>query len=140
MVGENVVAALNGNTMSIIKDYQISFGVRKIHNTNFKLMSSISPSLDAIFFEFRTITSCDSLIRMISAVLDNPPQSEDTLFYTQGLQMIKIGYSETKLYHDENKYDANPNIEAGDTLPTTDFMEIVKLWRNFVANDTGLLT
>ena len=140
MVGENIVAALNENTMSIITDYQISFGVRKIHNTNFKFIYSNSPSLNAILFEFRTISSCDSLIRMISAVLDNPPQSEDTLFYTQGLQMIKIGHSETKLYHDENKYDANPNIAPGDTLPTTNFKEIVKLWRDFVANDAGSLT
>lgn len=121
--------------MSIIKDYKIVFGVRKIHNTNFKLMSSISPSLDAIFFEFRTITSCDDLIRAIDLRLDNSPQSEDFFIPTQGLQMIKIGYSETKLYHDENKYDANPNIAPGDTLPTKDFKEVVKLWRDFVAND-----
>ncbi|MCD1115265.1 hypothetical protein [Chryseobacterium turcicum] len=126
--------------MSIITDYKISFGVRKIHEKNFKLMSSTSPSLDAIFFEFRTITSCDSLIRMINAVLDNPPQSEDVLFYTQGLQMLKIGYSETKLYHDVNKYDANPNIAPGDILPTADLREIVKVWRNFVVNGSGLLT
>lgn len=125
--------------MSIITDYQISFGVRKIHNTNFKFISSNSPSLNVILFEFSSITSCNSLIKTIGLRLDNSPQSEDFFIPTQGLQLIKIGYSETKLYHDENKYDANPNIEADDALPTVDFMEIVKLWRNFVANDTRLL-
>jgi hypothetical protein len=128
------------NIMDIITDYQISVGIRKIHNKDFKLISSNRPSLNTILFEFRTVTSCDSLIRMITAVLDNPQQSEDVLFYTQGLQIIKMGYSETKFYHDENKYDANPNIPPGDTIPTTDFMEIVKLWRNFVNGDNTLLT
>ncbi|KPH15147.1 hypothetical protein [Chryseobacterium sp. ERMR1:04] len=106
-------------------------------------MSSISPSLNAILFEFSSLTSCDSLIRTTGLVLDSSPQLEDVLIFTQGLQVIKIGYSETKLYHDENKYDANPNIAAAYTLPTTDFREIVKVWRNFVKGDDangGLLT
>ncbi|KPH15148.1 hypothetical protein [Chryseobacterium sp. ERMR1:04] len=129
--------------MSIITDYKIVFGVRKIHNMNYKLISSINPSLDAILFEFSSVTSCDSLIRTTGLVLDSSPQLEDVLIFTQGLQVIKIGYSETKLYHDENKYDANPNITAAYTLPTADFKEIVKVWRNFVKGDDangGLLT
>lgn len=129
--------------MSIITDYQISFGVRKIHNTNFKFMSSISPSLNAILFEFSSVTSCDDLIKAIGFRLDASPQSDDFCIETQGLQMIKVGYSEIKLYHDVNKYDANPNIAAAYTLPTTDFREIVKVWRNFVNSDNsngGLLT
>ncbi|MCD1115266.1 hypothetical protein [Chryseobacterium turcicum] len=126
--------------MSIITDYKISFGVRKIHNTNFKFISSTRPSLNAILFEFRSITSCDDLLSAIDLRLDNSPQSEDFFIPTQGLQMIRIGYSETKLYHDENKYDANPNIAPGDILPTAEFKEIVKAWRNFVVNDSGLLT
>lgn len=125
--------------MNIITDYQISFGVRKIHNTNFKFISSIRPSLNAILFEFRSTTSCDDLLIAIDLRLDNPPQSEDFFIPTQGLQMIKIGYSETKFYHDINKYDANPNIAAGDTLPTEDFREIVKLWRNFVKDGSTIL-
>lgn len=118
--------------MSIITDYQITFGVREIHNTNFKFISSKSSSLNAILFEFRSITSCDDLLRAIDFKLYNSLPSEDFFIPTQGLQMIKIGYFETKFYHDENKYDANPNIPPSGTIPTTDFMEIVKLWRNFV--------
>lgn len=46
--------------------------------------------------------------------------------------MIRIGYSDTKFYHDVDKYNANPNIVPGGTIPTADFKEIVKVWRNFV--------
>lgn len=127
--------------MSILTDYKISFGVNKIHNTDFKFISTISPSLDAMLFEFRSVSSCDGLLKGISLKLANSPQSEDFLFTTQGLQMIKIGYSVTKLYHDVEKYDANPNVNPNYTLPTTDFKAIVEVWRNFVSNNNGgLLT
>lgn len=66
--------------MSIITDYQISFGIKKIHNTDFKFISSIRPSLNAILFEFKSITSFDDLLTAIDLRLAATPQSDDFLF------------------------------------------------------------
>lgn len=127
--------------MSILSDYKISFRVQKIHNTNFKFIDSVSPSLDAILFEFGNVIHCDALLEVINLRISNAPQSEDVLYTTQGLQMIKIGYSVTRLYHDVEVYDANPNTTSAYSLPTADFKEIVKAWRNFITNgSSGLLT
>jgi len=121
--------------MIIITDYQISFGIRKVHNKDFKLISSISPTLDSMFFEFRNVIDCDDLLEVINLRIANPPQSQDFLYTTQGLQMMKIGYSVTKMYHDVEEYEANPNMSANYTLLTADFKEIVKAWRNFLNNE-----
>lgn len=127
--------------MSILTDYKISFGVKKIHNTDFKFLNSISPSLNAILFEFGNVIDCDALLEVIYLRVSNPIQSEDILYTTQGLQMIRIGFSLTRLYHDAEAYDTNPNTTPAYNLPTADFKEIVKAWKNFITNgNSGVLT
>lgn len=120
--------------MNVLTDYKISFGVHKIHNTDFKFISSINPYLDGMLSEFGNVIHCDVLLDVINQRMSKPLQSEDFLYTTQGLQMIKIGFSETKLYHDVEEYEANTGMTANYTLPTIDFKEIVEAWRNFVVN------
>ena len=118
--------------MSTLTDYKITFGIKKIHDRDFKFIRSISFSLDSVIAEFRNIIHCNSLLEAISLKMDPSSQGE-ILYTTQGLQLIKITHATTK-------YDSNPNITADFTLPTTDFMVIVKAWKNFISNGGALLT
>lgn len=128
--------------MSILKEYKINFGVKKIHDSNIKFMRSISYSLDSIIANFISIIDCDELLEAINR-RSNISQQGEIIYPTQSLQIIKISYTTTQIYHDSAAYDSNPNITADYTLPTADFKEIVKVWRNFVKGDDangGLLT
>lgn len=102
-------------------------------------MRSISYSLDSIIVNFRNVIDCDNLLEAINRRSDISQQGE-IIYPTQSLQIIKISYTTTKIYHDSSAYDSNPNITANYTLPTADFKEIIKAWRNFVVNGSGLLT
>ncbi|MCD1115267.1 hypothetical protein [Chryseobacterium turcicum] len=125
--------------MSIITDYKVTFGIKKIHDSNLKFMRSISYSLDSIIVNFRNAIDCDNLLEAINRRLGISQQGE-IIYPTQSLQIITISYTLTKIYHDMEAYDLNPNITPDYSLPTADFKEIVKAWRNFVVNDSGLLT
>lgn len=125
--------------MSILTNYKVTFGIKKIHNSNFKFMRSISYSLDAIIVNFRSVIDCDHLLKVINLSSDISQQGE-TVYTTQSLQIITISYTLTKIYHDREAYDLNPNITPDYSLPTADFKEIVKTWRNFVNDDNTLQT
>lgn len=122
--------------MSIITEYKISFGVKKIHDRDFKFMRSIHYSLDSVITDFRNIVNCDNLLGAINSIMESPSPGE-ILYTTQGLQLIKITHSTTEIYRDSAKYDSNPGIASDYTLPTADFKEIVIVWRNFVVNGEG---
>ncbi|REC63580.1 hypothetical protein DRF65_05670 [Chryseobacterium pennae] len=119
--------------MSIVIDYKISFGVKRIHDRDFKFIRTISSSLDSIITEFRNIINCDNLLGAINLKLA-PSSPGEILYTTQGLQLIKITHATTEIYRDSARYDSNPDITADFTLPTADFKEIVKIWREFVVN------
>lgn len=69
--------------MSVLEDYKVSFIIKRIHNSDYKLMQSISPALDGIFFEFRRIEECDILLEIINAQLRNS-QSGEYFFLPKG--------------------------------------------------------
>ncbi|WP_241330719.1 hypothetical protein [Chryseobacterium arthrosphaerae] len=123
--------------MSVLEDYKVSFIIKRIHNSDYKLMQSISPALDGIFFEFRRIEECDILLEIINAQLRNS-ESGEYFFPTQGLGLIIITHFMTSIYIDVEKYDTNPEVNpevnADYTLPTADLKEIVEAWKNFVVN------
>lgn len=125
--------------MNTLTDYKVTFGIKKIHNSNIKFMHSISYSLDSIIADFVSIIGCDHLLKVINLSSDIFQKGE-TVYTTQSLQIITISYNLTKLYHDMKAYDVNPNITPDYTLPTSDFKEIVKAWRNFVNDDNTLQT
>ncbi len=119
--------------MSITTDYKISFGVKKIHDRDFKFMRSINYSLDSVITDFRNILNCDNLLGAINSIMESPSPGE-ILYTTEGLQLIKITHTTTEIYRDSAKYDSDPGITADFILPTADFKEIVIIWRNFVYN------
>lgn len=129
--------------MNVLTDYKLSFFIKRMGNSDFKLLKSISPTLDEIFFEFRYREECDMLLEIINIQLHNP-QSGEYFFPTQGLQLIIVTHSMTSIYSDVEKYDTNPEVnnevDADYTLPTADFREIVKVWNNFISNENPLLT
>lgn len=102
-------------------------------------MRSISYSLDSIIANFRNVIDCDNLIETINR-RSNISQNGEIIYPTQSLQIIAISYTLTKIYHDMEAYDLNPNITPDYSLPTSDFKEIVKAWRNFVNDDNTLQT
>ncbi|MGG7551213.1 hypothetical protein ACQ7CX_11390 [Chryseobacterium arthrosphaerae] len=122
--------------MSIITEYKISFGVKKIDDRDFKFIRSINYSLDSVITDFRNILNCDNLLGAINSIMESPSPGE-ILYTTQGLQLIKITHSTTEIYRDSVKHDSDPGITADYTLPTEDFKEIVIVWRNFVVNGEG---
>ncbi|MCD1115261.1 hypothetical protein [Chryseobacterium turcicum] len=122
--------------MNTLTDYKVTFGIKKIHGFNIKFMHSISYSLDSIIATFRSIIGCDHLLEVIN-LSSNVSQQGETVYTTQSLQIITISYTLTKIYHDMEAYDLNPNITPDYSLPTADFKEIVKAWRNFVTNGSS---
>jgi hypothetical protein len=126
--------------MSILTDYNVTFGVKKVRNSNVKFIRSINPILDAIISDFRGVNHCDNLLGAINDVL-NVGQQGGVIYPTLSLQVIRISFTTTKIYRDPSAFDLNinPSFAADYTLPTADFKEIVKAWRNFVVNG-NLLT
>lgn len=117
--------------MTTLSDYQIIFGIKKIHDKDLKFMRSINYSLDSVITEFRNILNCDNLLGAINSKME-PSSPGEILYTTQGLQLIKIRHTTTEIYLDSVKHDSDPGIPADYTLPTTDFQEIVKAWRDFI--------
>lgn len=124
--------------MSILKDYKVNFVVKRVKNSDYKLMKSISPSLDELFFEFRRIDECNMLLGIIDQQLSNP-QSGEYFFPTQGLQLIKVTHSMTSIYNDVYEYKANPNMTPNYKLPTEDLKEITISWKKFVNGNNLIL-
>lgn len=121
--------------MSTLTDYNVSFEMKKINNFYIKFMHSSNFYLESIIADFVSITSCDNLLEAIGR-RSNISQNGDIIYPTQSLQLITISYTTTKIYHDSVAYDSNPNITPDYSLPTADFKEIVKAWRNFVKDET----
>jgi len=127
--------------MNIITEYKVVFGIKKINNSNVKFMRSINPILDSIISDFRGIGNCDNLLGAIDSVLETGQQG-GVIYPTLSLQVIRISFTTTKIYRDPAAFDLNinSNFVADYTLPTADFKEIVKLWRNFINGDNSFLT
>lgn len=126
--------------MSILIDYKIKFGVKKHFNQEDKFMKSINPVLDGLIIEFYTVSRCDQLLNALDQMINNSQLGENW-FQTQGMILIKIKHSTTSIFEDPQEFDLNPNGNGDYTLPTTDFREIVRAWKNFVSNgNLGLLT
>lgn len=125
--------------MSILIDYKIKFGFKKHFNQEDKFIKSISPVLDGVIIEFCTPSRCDQLLKALDDMISNS-QSGESWFQTQGMVLIKIRHTTTSFFEDPYDFDSNPNGNGDYTLPTSDFEEIVKAWRNFVASGSGLLT
>ncbi|BAP32838.1 organic solvent tolerance protein [Chryseobacterium sp. StRB126] len=118
--------------MSILTDYQISFGIQKIHGRDYKFMKSNEFILSNLISEFSTMRKSDELVEGIKYAQDHP-QEGSIRCTTDGLQFIEIFPLVTKIYTDIDDYhDQNsiPNL----TLPTNDFKEIALAWKNFVNN------
>lgn len=122
--------------MTTLSDYQITFGIKKNHDRDLKFMRSINYSLDSVVTEFRNILNCDNLLGAINSKME-PSSPGEIRYTTQGLQLIKITHATTEIYRDSAKHDSDPDIPADYTLPTADFQEIVKAWRNFVVNGSN---
>ena len=125
--------------MSTLTDYKVTFGIKKINSSNIKFMHSISYSLDSIIADFVSVIGCDHLLKVINLSSDISQHGE-TVYTTQSLQIVTISYTLTKIYHNMEAYDLNPNITPDYSLPTVDFKEIIKAWRNFINDDNKLQT
>ncbi|WP_156172839.1 hypothetical protein [Chryseobacterium lactis] len=122
--------------MSILTDYQISFGVQEIHGIDYKYMKSNEFILSNLIGEFMTMRKSDELVEAIRYAQDHPEEGS-IRFTTDGLQFVEIFPLVTKIYADmDNYHDQNSIPDLA--LPTNDFKEISLAWRNFLMNRISL--
>lgn len=117
--------------MGILTDYQISFGIQKIHGRDYKFMKSNEFILSNLISQYDTVIKSDELIKAIKYIEDH--QGGSISFTTDGLQFIEIFLAVTKIYADMDDYHDQHSIPDF-TLPTNDFKEITLAWKNFVNN------
>ncbi|KPE52915.1 hypothetical protein AOB46_02705 [Chryseobacterium indologenes] len=123
--------------MSVLKQYQINFGIQKIHNTDYKFMESNNFILSNLINEFSTERKSDLLLDSIQYIEDHP-QEGSVRWATDGLQFIEIFPSVVKIYTDMDHYQDQSSIPDL-VLPTSDFKEITSAWSKFINNNSLLL-
>lgn len=123
--------------MSVLKQYQINFGIQKIHNTDYKFMESNNFILSNLINEFSTERKSDLLLDSIQYIEDHP-QEGSVRWATDGLQFIEIFPSVVKIYADMDHYQDQSSIPDL-VLPTSDFKEITSAWSKFINNNSLLL-
>jgi hypothetical protein len=65
--------------VSILTDYNITFGIKEILNSKVKFMRSMSPDLDSIIAEYRGINSCDNLLGAINCRTHRSQKEESSM-------------------------------------------------------------
>ncbi|WP_347216873.1 hypothetical protein [Chryseobacterium sp.] len=122
--------------MSILEDYNVSFVIRKIHRSEFKLIISTKvPALSEIFYEIRDLDRSYDFLQTLNDVIAN--KLKGIYYTTQSLAFIDIQSDVTSIYSGED-FDKvfKDTIPAG-KLPTEDLKEIVLAWIDFIRQNTS---
>lgn len=127
--------------MDILSKYEIVFGKRRAHRTQFKAMCSTVPILDGFMSEFTSLHGSESLLDIIN--LHNLPNKEETHYVTQGMMLARISYEQTFFYQENDRFYENTECEPDLILTTKDFKEIILEWikhlqRNLFLEDKNL--
>lgn len=120
--------------MGVLEDYNVSFVIRKIHNSEFKLIISTKvPALSEIFYEIRDLGRSYDFLQTLNDVIANKLEG---IYYTaQSLAFIDIQSDVTSIYSGEDfDKDLKDTIPVG-KLPTKDLKEIVLAWIDFIRHN-----
>lgn len=116
--------------MSVLEDYNVSFGVQKIHDKEYKfIQSSMGPALGHIFAALESLDKSIGLLNLVNDVMSN--QSEVN-YLTNGLDCMVIKPSVTTIYSGEDYYIEIKDAVPMGTLSTEDFKEILLAWMDFL--------
>ncbi len=117
--------------MSVLKDYDVSFVIRKIHRSEFKLIISTEvPALSEIFYEIQELDRSYDFLETLNDVIAN--KLEGIYYTTQSLAFIDIQSAVTSIYSGEDfDKDCKDSMPVG-KLPTEDLKEIVLAWIDFL--------
>ncbi|AZB23830.1 hypothetical protein EG339_03980 [Chryseobacterium bernardetii] len=116
--------------MGVLEDYNVSFGIDKINDKEYKFIrSSMGSAIGHVFADLENLDKSISLLSLVNNVTIN--QSEVN-YITNGLDCIVIKSSVITIYSGEDYYiDIKDAVPMG-TLPTEDFKDILLAWIDFL--------
>jgi hypothetical protein len=115
---------------NILQKYEISFYRRIFNGMVFYEMKSVNDNLSGIIINWQ---NSSDVIAVINTTNDLVNGTRDRITFTnETLDSIDVNSTITKFYDTPYYDDTTPCL----SLPTTDFIQILTLWKDFLVNNS----